>query len=304
MRPKHAAYHQAVLLNEAVRSLNIQPAATYVDATYGGGGHAAAILERLGPEGRLIAFDQDEDAAKNMIRDNRLVLVPENFRHLRRFLRLHDAIPVNGVLADLGVSSHQFDSPERGFSIRPEGENAALDMRMDRRQNLTAAEVLRTYDEAQLQTVFEEYGELRNARTLAQKIVQARASFPMKTVAELKAVAATVSKGNPRRYFAQVFQALRIAVNDEFNALKEMLQQAFEVLQPGGRLVVITFHSLEDRIVKDFIRSRSQQAGDTPRQEWLIPAGKKPETPSAAEIKNNPRARSAKLRVAEKVKTE
>lgn len=304
--PHHAAYHQPVMPEEAIRGLNVQPGGTYVDVTFGGGGHSAAILERLGPTGKLIAFDQDEDAGKNVLQDERFILVPENFRHLRRFLRLHEAIPVNGILADLGVSSHQFDTAERGFSIRREAENAPLDMRMDKRQAFTAANLLQQYNEEALQQVFEQYGEVRNARTLAQHIIQARASFPMKTVAELKAIAGAVSKGTQQRYLAQVFQALRIAVNDELQALRDMLEQAFEVLQPGGRLVVITFHSLEDRMVKDFFKSKAkaniatdEKTAQAPDAE-LIPIDKKPLVPAAEEIKHNPRARSAKLRTAEK----
>lgn len=303
-RPGHSKYHQPVLLREAVNGLEIRPSGTYVDATFGGGGHSRAILDALGPEGRLIAFDQDEDARANTIPDHRFALVGENFRHLQRFLRLHEAIPADGILADLGVSSHQFDTAERGFSIREAGGSTLLDMRMDKRQHLTAAEILRHYSEEQLQNLFEQYGELRGARTLAQKIVEARASFPMRTAGELKAIAGTVSRGNPQRYLAQLFQALRIAVNDELGALSDMLEQAVAVLAPGGRLAVITFHSLEDRIVKDFIQARSggptAGAGKKDDETRLVPVNKKPVSSSAAEIKQNPRARSAKLRVAEK----
>lgn len=297
--PDHSEYHQSVLLHEAVEGLNIRPGGIYVDTTFGGGGHSRAILDQLGPTGRLVAFDQDKDAARNVPDDERFLLVPENFRHLRRFLRLHEAIPVDGILADLGVSSYQFDTPDRGFSIRREGEQALLDMRMDQRQGLTAAKILQQYSVEELQRVFEQFGEIRNARTLAGEIVQARGAFPMKTVAELKAIAARVSKGNQQRYFAQVFQALRIAVNDEFGALEDMLQQAFDVLKPGGRLAVITFHSLEDRIVKDFFKSGYGKEGkaETGR---LSPVGKKPVVPTAREIRDNPRSRSAKLRIAEK----
>jgi 16S rRNA (cytosine1402-N4)-methyltransferase len=281
-------YHQPVLLQETLEALAVRPGGTYVDATLGGGGHARAILEKLGPAGRLIAFDQDEDAWKNISGDGRVTLVGENFRHLKRFLRLYNAVPVAGILADLGVSSHQFDTAARGFSIQ---RDAALDMRMDRRQTRTAADILRGYDQAALQTLFEKYGELTNARTLAGRIVEARGTYPMKTVAELVTIAGGVSKGNPRRYLAQVFQALRIEVNDEFGALSEMMAQAAEVLEAGGRLSVITFHSLEDRLVKKFIKNDD-------RLTWVH---KKPVAPSAGEIKQNPRARSARLRVAEKV---
>lgn len=302
--PVNPDYHKPVLLQEAVSGLNIRQEGTYVDVTFGGGGHSRAILKYLNSEGRLIAFDQDEDAVKNAIADKRFTLVTENFRHLRRFLRLYDAIPVHGVLADLGVSSHQFDTAERGFSIRREAEDALLDMRMDKRQTLMASAILQQYDEAELQRILEQYGEVRNARTLAERIIEARSAFPMKTVAELKAIAGAVSKGNPQKYLAQLFQALRIAVNDEFGALEEMLEQAFEVLRPGGRLAIITFHSLEDRIVKDFIKSKAKPGkgnGDKTTNAWLIPVDKKPVSPSAEEIKVNPRARSARLRTAEKV---
>jgi 16S rRNA (cytosine1402-N4)-methyltransferase len=287
-QPTPGSYHQPVLWHEALDALAVQPDGIYVDATLGGGGHAAGILERLGPAGRLIAFDQDEDAWKNLPGDPRATLAGENFRHLRRFLRLYGALPVNGILADLGVSSHQFDTPERGFSTRGD---ALLDMRMDKRQSLTAAAVLREYSRDELQRLFERYGEVSNARTLADRIDEARKSFPMKTVGELKAVSETVSRGNPRRYLAQVFQALRIAVNDEFGALEEMMDQAAEVLAPAGRLVIITFHSLEDRLVKDFMKS-------DPR---LRPVYKKPVEPDPGEVSRNPRARSARLRAAGKI---
>lgn len=305
-------YHQPVLLTEAVDGLRIRPDGIYVDATMGGGGHSREILRRLGPQGRLIAFDQDEAAWGNLPADDRVRLVGENFRHLKRFLRLHQAIPVSGILADLGVSSHQFDTAERGFSITGD---ASLDMRMDRRIELKAADILRRYDQARLQRVFERYGELTNARTLAGRICQARESFPLTTVGELTTVAGGVSKGNPRRYLAQVFQALRIEVNDEFGALGELLKQAAEVLEPAGRLAVITFHSLEDRIVKEFFKTgkgpgeeiseaTAPQTTDAAATEEapppLRPVHKKPVLPTAAEIRNNPRARSAKLRIAEK----
>jgi 16S rRNA (cytosine1402-N4)-methyltransferase len=294
----HRDYHTPVLLEEAMAGLDIRATGTYVDATFGGGGHARQILEALGPEGRLIAFDQDEDAWKNALDDTRFTLVKENFRHLQRFLKLHGAIPVQGILADLGVSSHQFDTPERGFSTRQE---ALLDMRMDRRSSRTAADILRNSDEKTLTKIFGEYGEVPNARALARLILEARGSFPLKTVAELKALAGKLSRGNPARYMAQVFQALRIAVNDELGALQEFLAQAAEVLAADGRLVVITFHSLEDRIVKDFIRDAGH-AGSTEDKPGtrLEAVHKKPVVPTATEITQNPRARSAKLRIARK----
>jgi len=302
--PASSRYHQPVLLREAVEALQIRPDATYVDATLGGGGHSREILNRLGPGGRLIAFDQDESAWRNIPDDPRIVLVGENFRHLKRFLRLHNAPQISGILADLGVSSYQFDTRERGFSIAGDAE---LDMRMDRRLPLTAAGILRRYEENALQQLFEKYGEVTNARTLAERIVQARQTFPLTTVGELKTVAGGISKGNPQRYLAQVFQALRIEVNDELNALEEMLEQAAEALEPGGRLVVITFHSLEDRIVKAFFKTGGRKLQeDTPKPDdqagdpVLRQVTKKPVLPDATEIKTNPRARSAKLRVAEK----
>lgn len=299
-----SAYHQPVLLRETIAALNIRPEGTYVDTTFGGGGHAKAILEELSSQGRLIVFDQDQEAWKNVMEDERVTLAPENFRFLERFLKLHNAIPVDGILADLGVSSHQFDTAERGFSTR---YDANLDMRMDKRQSFKAADIVRQYSEEQLWQLFEQYGELRNARTLAQHIVKARKTFPLKTVGELKTVITPFIVGNEQRYLAQVFQALRIEVNDEMGALKEMLEQTVRVLQPGGRLAVITFHSLEDRMVKNFMkkgRFENERANPLAKQEqkpFLKPVYKKPILPSAKEIKQNPRARSARLRVAERV---
>jgi 16S rRNA (cytosine1402-N4)-methyltransferase len=296
-------YHIPVLLNETVAGLNIRPDGVYVDCTFGGGGHSRAILERLGPDGRLVAFDQDAAAAANLPNDGRVLFVPQNFRHLQRFLRLHKTGPVNGVLADLGVSSHQFDEAARGFSTR---FDAALDMRMDQRQRLTAADVVATYTEQQLHKLLERYGEVTNAKTLAKLIVQQRSAMAMGTVNGFKQALQTAVKGNPQKYFAQVFQALRITVNDELGALKEMLQQLPEVLAPGGRAAIITFHSLEDRLVKNFFRSGSfenveadEVYGTRAESPFKIIA-KKPVTASDTELKQNPRSRSAKLRVAEK----
>lgn len=299
------AYHVSVLLHESVDGLNIQPDGTYVDCTFGGGGHSREILRLLGPKGRLIAFDQDADAKENLPDDARVIFVPHNFRHLQRFLRLHQVTSVDGILADLGVSSHQFDEAARGFSIR---FDAALDMRMDQRQEITAADVLATHTEHQLHKMFEQYGEVTNAKTLARTIVQVRQTVPLKTIDNFKQAVSSAVKGNPNKYFAQVFQALRIEVNDEFGALKEMLQQAPSVLKTGGRIAIITFHSLEDRIVKVFFKK-----GNFEEEETYDPFGrsttrpplqaitKKPLLPSPEEIKNNPRARSAKLRVAERI---
>ena len=297
-------YHVPVLLQETVEGLKIQPDGIYVDCTFGGGGHSAAILKKLGSKGQLLAFDQDADAKQNLPDDPRVVFVPHNFRHLQRFLRLHKVVQVDGILADLGVSSHQFDEADRGFSTRFEGD---MDMRMDKRQELTAFEVVNTYDEQRLHKLFEQYGEVTNSKTLAKTIVQVRQNVSLKTVVNFKQALQAVVKGNPNKYFAQVFQALRIEVNDELGALKEMLQQIPSLLKPGGRVAIITFHSLEDRIVKNFFRK-----GDMEEAEPADPFGrnvpepplkvitKKPITASPEELKRNPRSRSAKLRVAEK----
>ncbi len=298
-------YHVPVLLQEVMDGLNIRPQGVYVDCTFGGGGHSKEILKRLNGQGRLIVFDQDADAKENVPDDDRVTFVPHNFRHLQRFLRLHKATAVDGIIADLGVSSHQFDEAERGFSIRFDGE---LDMRMDKRQTQTAHTVITTYSEQQLHKLFEQYGEVTNAKTLARTIVQLRNTRSMKTIANFKEALHSVVKGNPNRYFAQVFQALRIEVNDELGALKELLQQIPSVLKPGGRVAVITFHSLEDRLVKNFFKK-----GNFEEEEQHDPFGqisftppltvitKKPVIPAEAERQSNPRSRSAKLRIAEKL---
>jgi len=295
-------YHTTVLLHEAVDGLAIKEDGVYVDVTFGGGGHSRAILERLGPRGKLIAFDQDADAWKNKPDDERLIPVTENFKYLRRFLRLHGHMEVDGILADLGVSSFQFDTAERGFSIRYDGP---LDMRMDKRNELTAAKVLQTYSEEQLHQIFEQYGEVRNSKQLARHIVTHRKGHGVKTIGGLKAMLGPVIRGvNENRYLAQVFQALRIEVNDELGALKDFLQQAAVSLKPGGRLCIISFHSLEDRIVKQYIkRGRWDEAGEYEEtvKPPLKPVNAKPIEPEEDEIKRNPRARSAKLRIAERV---
>jgi 16S rRNA (cytosine1402-N4)-methyltransferase len=297
-------YHIPVLLRETIEGLSILPGGVYVDCTFGGGGHSKAILEKLGADGKLIAFDQDEDAKRNLPDDKRVVFVPHNFRHLSRFLRLHHVAAVDGILADLGVSSHQFDEASRGFSTR---FDAALDMRMDQRQTLTAHDVVKTYSESQLHKLFEQYGEVTNAKTLAKTIVQVRNHVSLKTIDTFKNALREVVKGNPNKYFAQVFQALRIEVNDELGALKEMLQQIPKLLKPGGRVAIITFHSLEDRLVKNFFRRGSF---DEPESNPFINEEnvnelrvitKKPVQPSDKEMKENSRSRSAGLRVAEKV---
>jgi 16S rRNA (cytosine1402-N4)-methyltransferase len=303
-RSSPGQYHKPVLFREAIELLKIRPEGIYVDCTFGGGGHSSGILQRLNAQGKLVAFDQDADARRNVPDDPRLIFVPHNFRHLQRFLRLHKIEAVDGILADLGVSSHQFNEAARGFSTRFE---AGLDMRMDQRQELTAADVLNTYSEQQLHTLFEQYGEVTNAKTLARTIVHVRQSVPLKTIDNFKQAVSAAVKGNPNKYFAQVFQALRIEVNDELGALKEMLQQSPAVLKPGGRIAVITFHSLEDRIVKVFFKKGAFEEdesydpfGRSTPQPPLQAITKKPILPGPEEIKDNPRSRSAKLRVAEK----
>jgi 16S rRNA (cytosine1402-N4)-methyltransferase len=297
-------YHIPVLLRESVEALRIKPDGVYVDCTFGGGGHSTAILKALGPAGKLIAFDQDADAAQNLPEDNRVIFVPQNFRYLQRFLKLHKYPKVDGILADLGVSSHQFDEPQRGFSIR---FDAPLDMRMDQRRDLTAADILEQSDEKRLHKMFEQYGEVSNSKTLAKAIVALQGTGRLKTIGAFKEAIAPLVKGNPHKYFAQVFQALRIEVNEELPALHEWLEQLPECLKTGGRVAVITFHSLEDRAVKNFFKSGSlkEQASDPLfGQKPLKPLEiitKKPILPSETEIKTNPRSRSAKLRVAEKL---
>lgn len=292
------------MLNEVIDHLSIRPNGVYVDCTYGGGGHSAEILKHLDENGRIFAFDQDADAKKNLPDDPRIIFVPHNFRHLQRLLRLHKTQSVDGIMADLGVSSHQFDEAGRGFSIR---FDADMDMRMDQRQEKTAAEILATYSEQQLHKLFEQFGEVTNAKTLARTIVQVRETAVLNSVSNFRNAVQSIVKGNPNKYFAQVFQALRIEVNDELGALKEMLQQIPEVLKPGGRIVVITFHSLEDRIVKHFFKKGSfeeEQDNDPFGQNTPLPPlkviTKKPLVPSGQEQKSNPRSRSAKLRVAER----
>jgi 16S rRNA (cytosine1402-N4)-methyltransferase len=300
-------YHIPVLLQAVLDGLAIEPDGVYVDCTFGGGGHSSELLKKLGTNGRLFAFDQDVDAQRNLPKDERVVFVPQNFRHLQRFLRLHGVQEVNGMMADLGVSSHQFDEADRGFSIR---FDAALDMRMNQQTGMTAAQLLNTYGEQQLHKLFEQLGEVTNSKTLAATIVQARKSQPFSTISHFKQTIGSIIKGNPNKYLAQVFQALRIEVNDELGALKEMLQQSVSLLKPGGRLAIITFHSLEDRIVKNFIRSGQFEAEvedlnpfeNTKRNFLLKAVNKKPIEATAIELKQNSRSRSAKLRVAEKLK--
>lgn len=297
------AYHIPVLLQELIEGLQIRPDGVYVDCTFGGGGHSKAILQKLGDKGKLLAFDQDADAARNLPEDPRLIFIPQNFRHLSRFLRLHQYQQVDGIMADLGVSSHQFDEAERGFSTR---HDAALDMRMDQRQELTAAEVINTYPEERLHKLFERYGEVTNAKTLARTIVDLRSTVSLQTIEGFKNAIREIVKGNPNKYFAQVFQALRIEVNDEMGALEEMLKQIPTLLKPGGRVAIITFHSIEDRLVKSFFRRGSFDEPDqnpftnTEPENPLKLVNKKPVTATEEELKKNPRSRSAKLRIAEK----
>ena len=298
------SYHIPVLLNEVIENLNIKPGGIYVDCTFGGGGHTRRILEQLGKDGKLVAFDQDADARQNLPDDPRVLFVPHNFRHLQRFLKLNGIEKVDGVLADLGVSSHQFDEGERGFSTR---FDAPMDMRMDQRQAKTAFEVVNEYSEHQLHKLLEQYGEVTNAKTLARTIVEVRKTTSLKSINGFKAAVSAIVKGNPNKYFAQVFQALRIEVNDEMGALKELLLQLPVVLKPGGRVAIITFHSIEDRLVKVFFRDNTFDIPEenpftmSVKEVTLKQVNKKPIVASQQELKTNPRSRSAKLRVAERV---
>ncbi len=296
-------YHVPVLLSESIDLLNIRPDGVYVDVTYGGGGHSKAILDRLGPNGKLFAFDQDPDALQNRIPDERLTLVHQNFSFLKNGLRFHGIREVDGVLADLGVSSHQFDVPERGFSTR---YNAVLDMRMDQQGDLDAKSVLNGYPEEELHRIFGMYGEIANAKTLARAIVAARSVKVISTVDELKQVLSGVApRGKEHKYYAQLFQALRIEVNGELTVLQSMLSQAKEVVRPKGRLAVIAYHSLEDRLVKNFL-AKGKFRGEVDKDFYgndLSPfrlITKKAVVPKEEELVRNSRSRSAKLRVAEK----
>jgi 16S rRNA (cytosine1402-N4)-methyltransferase len=304
-------YHQSVLLHECIQNLNIQPDGVYLDATFGGGGHSKEILKHLGPKGKLLVFDQDEDAMKNIPTDeHRIIFIRENFRYANRFVRMH-GLKLNGVLADLGVSSYQFDTAERGFSTR---FDAQLDMRMDQRNPKTAVEVLNNYSESELQQLFEEYGEVTNSKPLAKKIVEVRSSLTLNTINEFKQAISNEIYGNPNKYLAQVFQALRIEVNEELKSLQEFVDTIPSCMALNGRICIITFHSLEDRIVKQSFKSHSDANdeiqsshdelifGKKKKEKSLIPslyAFKKPIVPTEKEIKENSRARSAKLRVAE-----
>ncbi|WP_428229995.1 16S rRNA (cytosine(1402)-N(4))-methyltransferase RsmH [Flavobacterium sp.] len=296
-------YHNPVLLHPTVDGLNIKPDGIYVDVTFGGGGHSKEILKRLGPNGKLFAFDQDEDALANALPDERFTLINENFRFIKRFLRFHGVKSVDGILADLGVSSHQFDVPERGFSTRFDAE---LDMRMSQKNDLNAYRVVNEYEEQDLRRVFFDYGELKNAPVLARTIVEAREHQPIKTTDELKDVLAKYLPERVRnKILAQIYQAIRIEVNQEMDVLKEFIEQSLEILNPGGRFSVISYHSLEDRLVKRFIKNGMFE-GEPERDffgNFSVPFKTigKLIVPDDAEIKINNRARSAKLRIAEKV---
>lgn len=302
--PSQSVYHVPVLLAASVDGLNIRPDGIYVDLTFGGGGHSREILSRLGSKGRLLSFDQDADAERNVVDDDRFTFVRSNFRYLRNFLRYHGIERVDGILADLGVSSHHFDDSERGFSFRFDG---ALDMRMNKRAGQTAADVVNTASEERLADIFYLYGELKNSRKLAAALVKARASGKIETIgAFLEVVKPFFGRDREKKELAKVFQALRIEVNSELDALREMLESATEVLTVGGRLSVITYHSLEDRLVKNLLKTGNVEGkvqadffGRTSAP--LRPVNNKVIVPDADEQARNPRSRSAKLRVAEKL---
>jgi len=298
-------YHTSVLLKDCIDNLNIKPDEVYVDLTFGGGGHSAEILKHLSPNGKLFAFDQDVDALKNKLIDPRFILIPQNFRFLKNYLRLHGITKVNGILGDLGVSSHQFDEASRGFSIRFDAE---LDMRMNQQNELTAKKIVNEYELKQLVFIFKEYAEIHNAAKLAGQICEAREINEISTTTDLKeAIKYCTPKFEEHKYLAKVFQALRIEVNQEIEALKECLTQCLEVLESEGRLVVISYHSLEDRLVKNIIRSGNTEGVEErdvifgTRKKIFKNLTSKPITPTEREIKLNTRARSAKLRVAIKI---
>ncbi len=295
-------YHLPVLLKESVDALAIKAGGVYVDATFGGGGHSKEILKRIDNKSSLIVFDQDVDALKNIVEDDRLIFINHNYRHLKRFLKVNGFDTVNGILADFGISSHQIDQPERGFSIR---YDAALDMRMNQHQEISAADIVNRYSQEQLQNIFSQYGEIRNSRTLAAAIVKERAFSKIDTTSQLKQIAKLFTGANEMQYLAQVFQAIRMEVNQEVDSIKEFLTQSLEVLAPEGRLVTLSYHSIEDRLVKNFMRfghfeeeATKDQFGNIYRPFELI--NKKPITANADEVRKNPRARSVKMRIAAK----
>lgn len=303
--PTSNRYHKPVMLEECIQALSIHPEGIYVDATFGGGGHSLVILENL-KDGRLIAFDQDEDAKRQAenIQSRSFTFCQANFRYLKQYLKLHSVSKVDGILADLGISSHQIDSPERGFSTRFEGP---LDMRMDQKGKQTAAKILNEYEEQDLHKIFGMYGELKNARTAAKAVVVARTQKPLATTLDLKnALQSIAPRGKENKYFAQVFQALRIEVNEEMSALEDFLHQCGEVVKPGGRLVIMSYHSLEDRMVKNYINT-GKVFGELEKDFFGNPIkpfqaiNRKPIEATEQEVNENKRARSAKLRIAEKI---
>jgi len=295
-------YHNPVLLNECIEGLAINPEGTYVDVTFGGGGHSRAMLEHL-TTGKLIGFDQDADAMQNLPQDDRFIFINQNFRYLVNFLRLYKALPVDGILADLGISSHQIDMAERGFSTRFDAE---LDLRMDRKSGLTARQIVNQYSPDELKKIFVEYGELKHSFRIAQLLVSVRDAEEITTTTRLKEILLPLAeRGRENKFFAQVFQALRIEVNGELDALKEMLLQTTKVLKPGGRLVVLSYHSLEDRLVKNFVKTGNFEGIEQKDFYGNLlspfkPLTRKPVVPGEEEIALNGRARSAKLRIAEK----
>lgn len=305
MEDKETGYHVPVLLPESLEGLNVRTSGIYVDVTFGGGGHSREILRRLGPDGTLYGFDQDADAEKNIPADSRFVFVRSNFRYLYNFMRYYGVQgEVDGLLADLGVSSHHFDDRDRGFSFRFDG---ALDMRMNSRAGSTAADIVNTYSEEALADVFYLYGELKVARRLASLLVRSREIRPVATIGDLlEIVRPFTGRDKEKKFLAQVFQALRIEVNDEMRALREMLRETLDVLKPGGRLAVITYHSLEDRLVKNFLKTGNFE-GKTEQdffgnvQSPFRLVNNKVIVPSREEVERNPRSRSAKLRIAEKI---
>jgi len=296
-------YHNPVLLKESLERLIVNPDGTYVDCTFGGGGHSREILKRLSSKGKLFAFDQDTDALNNKIDDKRFTIINQNFRYLENNLLMNNISSVDGILADLGVSSHQFDEASRGFSTRTNGH---LDMRMNVMQSLDAKKVINEYEEEQLSHIFHFYGELRNARMIAHKIVEARGEKIINETEELKQVFSYIPPHKSNKFFAQIFQAIRIEVNEELEALKEMLLQAYRILKPGGILSVISYHSLEDRLVKRFLKNDtfdsepSRDIYGNYKIHFDI-LSKKAIIPSADEVQKNPRARSAKLRIGAKI---
>lgn len=300
-------YHKPVMLSESVDGLGIKPDGVYIDVTFGGGGHSKSILSKLGPDGRLFAFDRDPDAAANAIDDDRFVLIAQDFKFLKNYLRFYRVSEVDGILADLGVSSHQFDKGERGFSIRFDGP---LDMRMDQKSPLTAARIINEYEEEVLSNLLFQYGELRNSRKIAQLIAKSRDEEAVSTIADLKKVLLPLTPwGKENRFLAQVFQALRIEVNGELDSLKGLLEQSAELLKPDGRLSVITYHSLEDRLVKNFMQ-KGKFSGEVEKDFFgnkLTPfeqINRKPIVSTEEELKDNNRARSAKLRIAKRIQNE